>query len=467
MKPPRLLSSLFFSLLLSAASGYAATISGTVSDRTTNKVAAGDTVVLIGFGQGMQEVAHTTTDAHGHYSIEAPDTGTHLIRVDHQKATYFQPAPPNAHTVDVDVYDVSEKVKGISTEADVLSMQTDPDGLHVIENYFVKNDSQPAMTQLSRHAYEIYLPAGAKIEATAAMGPAGMPVSSSPLPVGNPATDPGHYAFVFPIRPGETRFQISYHLPYSGQLQFSQREALPTENLVVMLPKAMQFTPHGTDFQPVPDSAAAQTFVRKGVAPAQPVQFAIAGTGSMPREAQGAGASGQQGGAAQVGEAGGQGSATAAQPDAGSSAAASADTRPGGGLGPPIDTPDPLNKYKWWILSGLALVLVVAAGWLLRKPGPPASRTAKGAVDGPGPVATQATVLPGAVAYPAAAYPSQAAQAPAATGLLGALKDAVFALETERLGGQLSEDEYRQLKASLEVVLRQVLDRQTASRPAP
>ena len=445
--------------LLAATFAHAATITGTVSDRTTNKVAANDAVVLIGFGQGMQEVARTTTDAHGHYSIESPDEGTHLIRVDHQKATYFQPAPAAAHTVDVDVYDVAEKVKGITTEADVLNMQTDPDGLHVVENYFVRNDSKPAMTQLSKRAYEIYLPAGVKLEATAAMGPGGMPVASSPIPVG----DPGHYAFVFPVRPGETRFQVSYHLPYSGSLQFSQRVALPTENLVVMLPKTMQFTPKGSEFQPVPDSVASQTFVRKGVSAAQPVEFTVAGTGSMPREAQASqtGTQGQSGDAGQAAAAGGQGNGTAAQPDANS------DNRPGGGLGPPIDTPDPLHKYKWWILSGLALVLVIAAAWLLKKPRqspveagalPGSSRPTSPALIKAVPTAGRAGAM--AVVETAPTNGSQAGP----LGFLGALKDALFALETERLSGRTSDEEYQKLRASLEVVLRQALERETAHR---
>jgi hypothetical protein len=450
---------------------HAAPITGTVSDRTTNRVAANDAVVLIGFGQGMQEVARTTTDAHGHYSIEVPDDGpgggaaggTHLIRVDHQKATYFQPVPPGAHTVDVDVYDVAEKVKGISTEADVLSMQTDPGGLHVVENYFVRNDSKPPMTQLSRRAYEIYLPAGVKVEASAAMGPAGMPVSSSPIPVGgvgvDPKADPGHYAFVFPIRPGETRFQVSYHLPYPGSLLFTQRVALPTENLVVILPKSMQFTPRGSEFQPVPDNVSTQTFVRKGVAVAQPVEFTIAGTGSMPREAQGAQSGPEgQGGPSQAAAAGGQGSSTAAQPDAG------ADARPGGGLGPPIDTPDPLHKYKWWILSGLALVLVVAAAWLLRKPRAEAGAAGLVPPAAPATPAALTPVRPAEASRLATPLAAEATVQPAGLGLLGALKEAIFALETERLSGQTSEDEYRQLKASLEVVLRQALERETARR---
>ncbi len=51
-----------------------------------------------------------------------------------------------------------------------------------------------------------------------------------------------------------------------------------------------------------------------------------------------------------------------------------------------------------------------------------------------------------------------------ALSLLGALKEALFALETERLSGRGSEEEYQQLKASLEVVLRLALERETATR---
>ncbi|HEY0784589.1 MAG TPA: carboxypeptidase regulatory-like domain-containing protein [Acidobacteriaceae bacterium] len=435
-------------LLLFALPALAATLSGTVTDRTTGKVAAADTVVLIGFGQGMQEVARATTDARGRYTLQLPDTdvsgATHLIRVDHQKATYFQPAPAGTRAVDVDVYDVAESVPGIQTEADVLTVQTDPGGLHVVENYFVRNDSHPAMTQLSRRAYEFYLPAGARVEATAAMGPGGMPVASSPIPVGDPQNDPGHYAFVFPIRPGETRFQVSYHLAYSGTLALSQRVALPTQNLVVILPRTMQFTPRGSEFQTVPDNVAAQTFVRKGVSPGQPVAFTLSGSGVMPRDAQ----QGESTSTAQGGSSTAQGGPTAAQPDA--------DTRPGGGLGPPIDTPDPLHKYKWAILSGLALLLVVAAALLLRKP--PSAAVTAAAIAAPPPPPP----YPAAMPAPALAAPPGH---PAPGGrLLAALKETLFALEAERLNGHISLEEYTQLKASLEVVLRQVLEHEAATR---
>ncbi len=407
-------------LAAASCSAFAATVTGTVTNKTVNKPSDGDDVVLIAFGQGMQEAGRTKTDARGHYSIEVPDNGMHLIRVEHQKATYFQPVQPGTTNVDVDVYDVLPKVEGVSTEADVMRIETDPQGLHVIENYFVKNDSNPPRTQFSPRPYEIYLPPDARIEGSAAMGPGGMPVSSSPVPTG----EKGYYAFVFPIRPGETRFQVSYHLPYNGSFSFTPKVSMPTQNVAVMLPKAMKFAAGGSvAFQPINDDANAQTFLARNVSPSQAMAFTVSGSGSMPRESQAQGASDAAG--------------VAAGPEASQPSAAN-DTRPGGGLGNPIDTPDPLNKYKWWILSGLALVLAVGAAFLLRsKP-----ETT---------VSAQAPVT-------SAPLPSAAPQS--SGDLMAALKEELFALETERLEGKLSEEEYAEQKAALEIVLRRALSRQ-------
>jgi len=415
----RLRSGALALLVAASCSAFAATVTGTVTNKTINKPSGGDDVVLIAFRQTMQEAGRTKTDARGHYSIDVPDNGMHLIRVEHQKAAYFQPVQPGTTTVDVDVYDVLPKVEGVSTEADVMRIETDQQGLHVIQNYFVKNESNPPKTQFSPRAYEIYLPPDARIEGSAAMGPGGMPVSSSPVPTG----EKGYYAFVFPVRPGETRFQVSYHLPYNGSFNFTPKVSLPTQNVAIMLPKAMKFAASGSvAFKAINDDVNAQTFLARNVSPSQAIAFTVSGSGSMPRESQGQGANDAAGAAAPAGP-------EAAQPSA------ATDTRPGGGLGNPIDTPDPLNKYKWWILSGLALVLAAAAAFLLR-------------------------AKPEAAASVASAPLPVAAPAGNRGDLMAALKEELFALETERLEGKLSEEEYAEHKAALETVLRRALSRQ-------
>ncbi|MBB6142490.1 hypothetical protein HNQ77_000428 [Silvibacterium bohemicum] len=429
-------AALAFALLVAGVSpSFAATVTGKVTDKTNNKAAAGDDVVLIGFAQGMQEAGRTKTDATGHYSIDVPDNGMHLIRVDHQKAAYFEPVQPGKTSVDIDVYDVSPKVEGVSTEADVMRIEAGPQGMRVIENFFVKNESNPPRTQFSKEAYPIYLPADAKIEASAAMGPAGMPVSSSPMPTG----EKGRYAFVFPVRPGETRFQISYTLSYSGSYKFTPKLALPTQNLAIMLPKSMKFD-GGPAFQATDIDTATQTFLAKNVQPSQALDFTVSGEGVMPRDSQ-----------QQQQQAGDSSGANAMPPAAGGGpASAESDTRPGIGLGAPIDTPDPLQKYKWWILSGLALVLVIAAAFFLR--GKPVETAPAAPL--PSPLVRTPEV--------AAALPGRVTGEPRGS-LLAALKDELFSLETERLEGKLSEAEYLELKSAFEVVLRRALARQTTA----
>jgi hypothetical protein len=46
--------------------------------------------------------------------------------------------------------------------------------------------------------------------------------------------------------------------------------------------------------------------------------------------------------------------------------------------------------------------------------------------------------------------------------LLAALKDELFAIETDRVQGKLSDSDYVELKSALELVLRRALSRQAA-----
>ncbi len=403
------------------ASAFAATVKGTVTNKTTNRPDANDDVVLIALAQNMQEIARTKTDANGHYRIDLPDSGMHLIRVDHQKAAYFGPVAPGATNVDVTVYDVSSKVDALTMEADMVRVETDDQGLHVIESYFVKNDSAPPRTQLGSKSFEIYLPAKAKIDASIAMGPGGMPVASAPVPSG----EPGHYAFIFPVRPGETRFQVEYHLPNSDSYNLQPRMSLPTANYALVLPKTMTFTSgNGVSFEPMNGDANTQSLLAKNLSTMRAISYTVSGRGALPRDT----ASGDNGSS----------SSPARQPEG-----VTTDNRPGGGMSSPINEPDPLEKYKWWIISGIALILAVAGGVFLRSnqslnresTSPPAEPTS---------------------------IPQQSSQ----DILLTVLKNELFSLETERLQDKLSAEEYQQQKGALEIVMRRAL-RDTAPRVTP
>ncbi|MDE1161782.1 MAG: carboxypeptidase regulatory-like domain-containing protein [Acidobacteriaceae bacterium] len=406
----------------------ASPITGVVTNKTTGKPAAGDTVVLIRLAQGMQESTRTQTDSKGHFTLQVPDDGLHLVRVTHDKANYFRPAPPGTQSVELDVYSAAAHVKGVTTEAVVMRLQTDPSGtsLKIVENFFIKNESTPPTTQFSNAPFDFYLPDGAVIEGSAALAPGGMPVQAAPVPL----TDKGHFTFLFPIRPGETRFQVTYHLPYSGKIDFDPKISSTTGTIALMMPKSMKFTPvPGSPYSPVDDDVNAQTVVARNVSTSAPISFTLTGTGQLPRDSQNPD-QGSQGAPAASAGAAGAGTVPATE-----------NTTPGKGLDNPLDpegSRTPLDKYKYWILAGLLLAFAVAAGVLLRKPS-----------------STQT-----------ASAPQLPPQAPGTHDdrLLATLKEELFSLETERLQGKLTEEQYAEQKAALEAVLRRSLARQDSTK---
>jgi hypothetical protein len=399
------------SLLFAGALAQAATVTGTVTNKTTGKPAVGDPVVLVDLQAGMGEAAHATTDARGHYSLKQPGNGSYLVRVTHQGAGYFIGAPQGGAPGDIAVYNVAAKVKGVFIEADVIEVEADSGQLKVNERFFVHNTSSPPMTQWSPHSFEIVLPAEAVIGDVGAQRPSGLPTNIKLDPNGAK----GHYSFNLPIQPDmgdkDTLFQVGYTLPYaSGKYTFKTQVTLPADNVGVLLPKTMTLASGSeTDFKQVQGDAGLQTFLVKNALPGKVIEFTVSGIGAIP--------SGQQ--------------------DGGQDASASG-SQPGGGMSTPINTPDPLSKYKWWLLGGMALLLAAAAAFLLRKP---TGTTAPGAVTG------------------AATYTAPASVPAKQDELLNALKDELFALESDKLAGTITPEKYAEEKTALEIVLKRALDR--------
>src|SRR5712664_3031725 len=137
-----------FSLTL--ASAAAQTLSGTVTNGTTNKPAAGDEVILINLTTTMEIAANTKVDSNGKFSFKLTGgSGPHLIRAVHQGVTYHQIAPPGVSSVEVNVYDVATKVSGLTVTADVIRFQADSGTMQGVRLFVVNNQSSPAKTQLN------------------------------------------------------------------------------------------------------------------------------------------------------------------------------------------------------------------------------------------------------------------------------------------------------------------------------
>ncbi len=409
---------LFLSILFSALAA-AQTLKGTVHNGTSNKPSAGDEVILIKLGQGMEEAAHTKSDSTGAYTLKIDDPGPHLVRVVHQGVTYHHMVPPGTTTADVDVFDVAKKIDSINVTADVMRFQATGNELEGIRLFAVNNTSDPPRTQMNEVNFEFYLPPGAEVGQSMAMTANGQPVNSPPVP----QKEKNLYAFSFPLRPGETQFQVVYHMAYSGKMQIDPKLRYGAQHFVVMLPKSMTFTPaNNSAFKPMDDPRQSDATVRvvTNAASNQALGFTISGTGTLQDADENAGNP---------------------RPEP-NSATASPEDKPGGGLGPPIEAPDPLEKYRWFILGGFGVAMTAGAIVIAGRSKSASVRTddADEEYSERAPVArAAATGRPGL--------------------LLEALKEELFQLEIDRKQGKLSAGEYESAKSALDQTLERALKR--------
>jgi hypothetical protein len=438
-RPKGLLYPVLACILLLTSFATAQTITGTVTNGTTSKPSVGDEVTLLSLSQGMQEVASTKSDARGHFSFAAPADGNapHMVRATHDGVNYFPsggPLMPGSTTAALTVYDAARKVDGLSQTVEVDRYQSDGKQLQGIVLYAVRNESKPPRTVANdKGAFEVVLPDGAEIESAQAKGPGGQPIAieTSPLAQKN------HYALNYPLRPGETQFQLSFHMPYSGQASFAPKPLADVQHFVVMTPAGMTFTPKDPQhFQAMPDQPG--VMVATNVKPGEDLGFRIAGAGIFQAEGQqGAQASGDAGGGAMGG---GQ--------------AAARDNRPGGGLGAPIDAPDPLHEYRAFLLGAFALVLVMGGAYVVSKSN---ARTV--------PTLSPKSGDRGGAPMPADfAEPMQPAAPRDRNGLLlEAMKEELFQLEIDRQQGKISLEEYAKAKAALDETIKRALARSKSS----
>ena len=431
-------------LLLLSSLASAQTLTGTVNNSTTGKPAAGDDVVLLSLARGMEESGRTKTDAKGNFSFQLDNAQSpHLVRAIHQGVTYHRMAPPGTTSVEVAVYDASKKIDGIEVVADIMRVQVEQGQLEVMRAFAVQNTSKPPRTQMNERNLEFYVPQGAQIVAGQAMTENGQPVNSAPVPVDDKKT---RYAFLFPLRPGTTQFQVAYQLPYTGSANIDPKSIYPLQHFVAILPKTMQFSAApSANYQSMndPQQPDANVQVASGTTLGQSLAFKISGVGALQARQEGAGApsegSSTEGGSAQ------------------------SENRPGGGLGPPIDAPDPLHKYQLPILIGVTLAL--AAGGVFTAFRQQARVAARPKAIRAAELDAEATPkeIDAPIAREVRPQPPKA-QASASSMLLEGLKEELFQLEVEHKQGRISQQEYEKTKAALDQTLQRALKRAAAKQ---
>lgn len=403
----------------------ATTLSGNVTNGTTGKPSVGDQVILIKLAAGMDEVAHQKTDSQGKFTFNIENGNSpYLVRAIHQGVTYHAAAPPGTITVELKVYDAAPKLDGITVVADLMYLQAGQGKLGITRVFAVDNSSQPPRTLMNDAPFEFYAPEGAEIDEAQAQTSGGQPVNVSPTP----QADKGRYGFGFPLRPGQTQFQVTYHLNYSGKTTIDPRLIYPLEHFVVILPKSITFTPSQTGIyqtQTAPKQPDAIAAIASNAKPGQKLSFDISGEGTLQGQDQEAASGGGNG-----------------------------EARPGGGLGTPIEAPDPLDKYRGYILGAFAVILVAGAAFIVVR-----ARSVEVTGGRSSPASHAAGAGTPASSASAGSHPILSGPQPLghSSMLLQGLKEELFQLELEHKQAKISDEDYAKNKAALDQTLARVL----------
>jgi len=245
-----------------AAAPLMAAVTGTVTNRTTGKPQAATTVTLYKFGQGgMEPVAETKTDAQGNFTInQDPDgRGPAMVRVEIDSVIYNHMMPPGSPTTGVmlSVYNASRQPGEAKAGKHMILFQPDGNGrMTVNETYLVENKGKTAWVDPVNGTLHFYLPADAKgqveVNATA---PDGMPV---PVPV-DKTSKPDVMMAKFECKPGETRFDLSYSVPYTAGEAYSGKIVSSDENTYLVAPNGV--TLQGANLQDLGQEPRSQSHI--------------------------------------------------------------------------------------------------------------------------------------------------------------------------------------------------------------
>jgi len=394
-------------------------VTGTILNATTNQPLAHSPVSLLLLQGGMKPIASSTTDAAGHYRFSETTPGPFLVEADYQGVPYFAKVANGQAETNVQVYNASHDPKQLRVDAEIMVLQPDAGQLAIVNEYRVENALSPPQT-LTRPGgmFRFRVPPGARVDMVRVVGPGEMPLA---LAAGK-TSQHDIYSADSPLRPGETRFQVSYRVPYAGlKAALAETPVFAPSHFEVYVPGPMTFA--GANFTQV-GSQDGYTVYGTAEPVAATLNFNVSGDAPMP--------------AAPASDASAPGAAPA--PD-GASAAPAPDAAavPADATTGIVPAPTFLERNRWTMLALLVLAAAAGLGILLARP-----EAAAGAAPAP-----PAGPLP----PPPAAPTSELAL------LLAQLKDDLFLLEVRRHTGDISEAEYERLRAALNARLDQLAGR--------
>ncbi len=261
-----------------------ASIDGTVVNKTTGKPQPGVNITLVKPGQqGMQTIGTTVSDADGRFVFEKdqPGGGPQLLQAAYSGVNYNKLMTPNIPTsnVELDVFEATKSPSVARVAQHMMLFEPTRSGIGVSENVIVQNDSTNTYNNPAVGSLRFFLPPEANGQVRVQVqGPQGMP-----LPRTAERTEAeGVYKVDYPIKPGETQFEVDYALPAGSPFKFRGRvvniKDMPAGPLRLIAPAGVTLA--GNDLQSVGTEPKTQASIYTVVAPGA-FSVDITGVGSL------------------------------------------------------------------------------------------------------------------------------------------------------------------------------------------
>jgi hypothetical protein len=224
---------LFLSVSLHAA------VTGTVINVTTGKPQPGATVGFNKLGQnGIELIDQAKSDAQGHFTINQEVSGPpHLLRTAFDGVTYNHMLPPGSPTTDLtlEVYNASKEPGSAKVSKHMLLFEPSGGQMVVNETYIYTNSGKTAWNDPDSGTLHFYAPKLNGRATVTAAAPGGMPI---PAPI-NKTAKPDVYAVDFSVKPGETRFDVTYTVAYTEGAPYQGKVLTQDDNTYLIAPNGI------------------------------------------------------------------------------------------------------------------------------------------------------------------------------------------------------------------------------------
>jgi hypothetical protein len=262
-----------------------AAVDGTVINRTTGQPAPGTILQLVQPGQGgMQTLASGKSDAEGKFQFDKDPQGPMLIQAIFSGVLYTKVMMPGAprNGVEVDVFQSTNKPGTAKVSQHFIVLQPGTSEMAVSEGILFQGDPLLTYNDAANGSFRFYLPPEAKGQVSVTINAAGG------MPIQRPAQKTNQanvYKVDYPIKPGETRFDLNYTVPVTSPLIFSSKILHAEGSSDLVIPTGVTVKGENLELAGQEPKTQANIYRIKG----DEYKVAVEGTGSLTPAAEASG----------------------------------------------------------------------------------------------------------------------------------------------------------------------------------